>query len=155
MLKTSHLRAQQGRFRALSALLQASIRRGSRQSWRRNQDRGSEDEESDGSDEDLERANRNAMRQQSQNSQTGRRKHIEFLFGFSLGFILGGIMLCFIWDDNVSKFYRAGVLFGVICNVSVSPEHHSSSIKANKNRAEKVSDENLEKEFEGFSDVIH
>jgi hypothetical protein len=45
------------------------------------------------------------------------RRHIEFVVGFILGFFLGVIMLCFIWDENLSKYQRAGVVTGVAFNL--------------------------------------
>ena len=160
--EAGHLRAQRATFnRRLAEWLQGPLAMGNRRTGRRSpnqNNRGSNaDEDSDGGEfndeEDLERAGRNGGRAPAPNPQDGRRKHIEFLFGFSLGFILGVIMLCFIWDDNVSKYYRAGVMSGVICNMSVSPEHHSS-VKASKKKDEKAAGGGMESEFEGFSTVI-
>ena len=52
------------------------------------------------------------------NPREGRsRRHLEFFVGFILGFFLGVIMLCFVWDENLSKSQRAGVLTGVAFNM--------------------------------------
>ena len=65
------------------------------------------------SDDDLE----SGQRQHPARNATQRRKNAEFIMGFSVGFLLGIIMLCFVWDNNMSKYQRAGIMAGVGCNV--------------------------------------
>ncbi len=67
------------------------------------------------------------------NSRGGRgRSHLEFFVGFILGFFLGVIMLCFVWDENLSKFQRAGVLTGVAFNMYLQMGGKSEKSKSNK-----------------------
>ena len=74
------------------------------------------------------------------NNRTSRnRRHVEFLVGFFLGFFLGVIMLCFIWDEHLSKYQRAGVVTGVAFNlyfqIGTKNNHERKGTKNSKQSA--------------------
>ena len=82
------------------------------------------------------------------NNRTSRnRRHVEFLVGFFLGFFLGVIMLCFIWDENLSKYQRAGVVTGVGFNLYFQIGTNSNNTmnkKGNKNSKQSTVDGSID-----------